>query len=151
MDGYLPLIEDDSLHAGVAAVSIASYQQLAVPVERTLDSWVKIVESAQTAGVAGGLCWVVGHVYPPNCDRVPSRLCFQFGHELYRPPTAKGKAHASLDTSTYSLLLCPAIYDRLGVALAGGERMKRRIYFNAFHMNCVVHQSPGLWYATTTI
>ena len=23
--------------------------------------------------------------------------------------------------------------------------MKRRIYFNAFHMNCVVHQSPGLW------
>ena len=23
--------------------------------------------------------------------------------------------------------------------------MKKRIYFNAFHMNCVVHQSPGLW------
>jgi len=23
--------------------------------------------------------------------------------------------------------------------------MNRRIYFNAFHMNCVVHQSPGLW------
>lgn len=23
--------------------------------------------------------------------------------------------------------------------------MDRRIYFNAFHMNCVVHQSPGLW------
>ena len=23
--------------------------------------------------------------------------------------------------------------------------MKQRIYFNAFHMNCVVHQSPGLW------
>jgi len=22
---------------------------------------------------------------------------------------------------------------------------RRRIYFNAFHMNCVVHQSPGLW------
>jgi FMN-dependent oxidoreductase (nitrilotriacetate monooxygenase family) len=26
--------------------------------------------------------------------------------------------------------------------------MKRRIYFNAFHMNCVVHQSPGLWVRT---
>ena len=23
--------------------------------------------------------------------------------------------------------------------------MNKRIYFNAFHMNCVVHQSPGLW------
>src|SRR5258707_15758268 len=23
--------------------------------------------------------------------------------------------------------------------------MSKRIYFNAFHMNCVVHQSPGLW------
>ena len=23
--------------------------------------------------------------------------------------------------------------------------MKKRVYFNAFHMNCVVHQSPGLW------
>jgi FMN-dependent oxidoreductase (nitrilotriacetate monooxygenase family) len=23
--------------------------------------------------------------------------------------------------------------------------MGKRIYFNAFHMNCVVHQSPGLW------
>jgi len=23
--------------------------------------------------------------------------------------------------------------------------MAKRIYFNAFHMNCVVHQSPGLW------
>jgi FMN-dependent oxidoreductase (nitrilotriacetate monooxygenase family) len=23
--------------------------------------------------------------------------------------------------------------------------MQKRIYFNAFHMNCVVHQSPGLW------
>jgi long-chain alkane monooxygenase len=23
--------------------------------------------------------------------------------------------------------------------------MPKRIYFNAFHMNCVVHQSPGLW------
>lgn len=23
--------------------------------------------------------------------------------------------------------------------------MRKRIYFNAFHMNCVVHQSPGLW------
>ena len=23
--------------------------------------------------------------------------------------------------------------------------MTKRIYFNAFHMNCVVHQSPGLW------
>jgi long-chain alkane monooxygenase len=23
--------------------------------------------------------------------------------------------------------------------------VKKRIYFNAFHMNCVVHQSPGLW------
>ncbi|MCZ6664619.1 MAG: LLM class flavin-dependent oxidoreductase, partial [Gammaproteobacteria bacterium] len=23
--------------------------------------------------------------------------------------------------------------------------MKKRIYFNAFNMNCVVHQSPGLW------
>lgn len=23
--------------------------------------------------------------------------------------------------------------------------MHKRIYFNAFHMNCVVHQSPGLW------
>ena len=23
--------------------------------------------------------------------------------------------------------------------------MDKRIYFNAFHMNCVVHQSPGLW------
>lgn len=23
--------------------------------------------------------------------------------------------------------------------------MKQRIFFNAFHMNCVVHQSPGLW------
>lgn len=23
--------------------------------------------------------------------------------------------------------------------------MVKRIYFNAFHMNCVVHQSPGLW------
>ena len=22
---------------------------------------------------------------------------------------------------------------------------KKRMYFNAFHMNCVVHQSPGLW------
>ncbi|MBI2800196.1 MAG: LLM class flavin-dependent oxidoreductase [Gammaproteobacteria bacterium] len=22
---------------------------------------------------------------------------------------------------------------------------RKRIYFNAFHMNCVVHQSPGLW------
>jgi len=22
---------------------------------------------------------------------------------------------------------------------------RARIYFNAFHMNCVVHQSPGLW------
>ena len=23
--------------------------------------------------------------------------------------------------------------------------MSKRLYFNAFHMNCVVHQSPGLW------
>ena len=23
--------------------------------------------------------------------------------------------------------------------------MGKRLYFNAFHMNCVVHQSPGLW------
>src|SRR3989442_12152035 len=23
--------------------------------------------------------------------------------------------------------------------------MAKRIYFNAFHMNCIVHQSPGLW------
>jgi FMN-dependent oxidoreductase (nitrilotriacetate monooxygenase family) len=23
--------------------------------------------------------------------------------------------------------------------------VKKRIFFNAFHMNCVVHQSPGLW------
>jgi long-chain alkane monooxygenase len=23
--------------------------------------------------------------------------------------------------------------------------MKKRILFNAFHMNCVVHQCPGLW------
>ena len=23
--------------------------------------------------------------------------------------------------------------------------LTKRIYFNAFHMNCVVHQSPGLW------
>ena len=23
--------------------------------------------------------------------------------------------------------------------------MKKRMFFNAFHMNCVVHQSPGLW------
>ena len=23
--------------------------------------------------------------------------------------------------------------------------MRKRIYFNAFSMNCVVHQSPGLW------
>jgi FMN-dependent oxidoreductase (nitrilotriacetate monooxygenase family) len=23
--------------------------------------------------------------------------------------------------------------------------MSQRLYFNAFHMNCVVHQSPGLW------
>jgi long-chain alkane monooxygenase len=23
--------------------------------------------------------------------------------------------------------------------------MNKRIYFNAFHMNCVMHQSPGLW------
>lgn len=22
---------------------------------------------------------------------------------------------------------------------------RKRIYFNAFHMNCVVHQSLGLW------
>ena len=26
--------------------------------------------------------------------------------------------------------------------------MRKRIYFNAFHMNCVVHQSPGLWVRT---
>ncbi len=23
--------------------------------------------------------------------------------------------------------------------------MKKRMYFNAFMMNCVVHQSPGMW------
>ena len=23
--------------------------------------------------------------------------------------------------------------------------MSKRLYFNAFSMNCVVHQSPGLW------
>jgi long-chain alkane monooxygenase len=26
-----------------------------------------------------------------------------------------------------------------------GWTLNKRIYFNAFHMNCVVHQSPGLW------
>lgn len=26
-----------------------------------------------------------------------------------------------------------------------GRTLNKRIYFNAFHMNCVVHQSPGLW------
>src|SRR5579864_915839 len=26
-----------------------------------------------------------------------------------------------------------------------GWTLSKRIYFNAFHMNCVVHQSPGLW------
>jgi hypothetical protein len=25
------------------------------------------------------------------------------------------------------------------------SEVKKRIFFNAFHMNCVVHQSPGLW------
>lgn len=25
------------------------------------------------------------------------------------------------------------------------NKRNKRIYFNAFHMNCVVHQSPGLW------
>lgn len=25
------------------------------------------------------------------------------------------------------------------------SQQRKRIYFNAFHMNCVVHQSPGLW------
>jgi hypothetical protein len=26
-----------------------------------------------------------------------------------------------------------------------GSTMGKLLYFNAFHMNCVVHQSPGLW------
>ena len=25
------------------------------------------------------------------------------------------------------------------------SEVRKRIFFNAFHMNCVVHQSPGLW------
>jgi long-chain alkane monooxygenase len=29
--------------------------------------------------------------------------------------------------------------------MRGGDAVNKRIYFNAFHMNCVVHQSPGLW------
>jgi len=29
--------------------------------------------------------------------------------------------------------------------LSKRSEMKKRILFNAFHMNCVVHQSPGLW------
>jgi FMN-dependent oxidoreductase (nitrilotriacetate monooxygenase family) len=46
-------------------------------------------------------------------------------------------------------LILPPLRKRLLVPnklnLSRGPKMKKRILFNAFHMNCVVHQSPGLW------
>jgi hypothetical protein len=38
----------------------------------------------------------------------------------------------------FCVILCRWCPERL-------HSMSKRIYFNAFHMNCVVHQSPGLW------
>jgi hypothetical protein len=41
--------------------------------------------------------------------------------------------------------LAPGFITGRGGRRRMGSTMGKRLYFNAFHMNCVVHQSPGLW------
>ena len=64
MDRYLALIKDDTLHAAVAAVRIAAEENFAVAVERTLNSRIKVVESAHTACGTGGRYGDSGHAFP---------------------------------------------------------------------------------------
>ncbi len=54
VDGHFALVQDHALGAGVAAISVAPGEHVAIPVQRMLYGLIEIVERAESARVASG-------------------------------------------------------------------------------------------------